>query len=40
MDKSKLQQRQGEELTAMLNPVVWSKGTRSEDCNGNTFKLL
>lgn len=36
----KLEKGQGEEFIAMLNPVVWSKGMRPEDCSGNTFKLL
>jgi len=40
MDKPKSEQGQDEEFTAMLNPMVWSKGNRDEDCNGNTFTLL
>ena len=30
VDKSKPEQGQGEEFIAMLNPVVWSKGTGVE----------
>jgi len=40
VDKSKPEQGKGEEFTAMLNPMVGSKGTRGGDCNGNTFKFL
>lgn len=40
VDKSKLEQGQGEEFVAMLNPMVWSKGTKGGDFNRNTFKLL
>lgn len=36
----KLEEGQGEECIATLNPMVWSKGMRAEHCNGNTFKLL
>lgn len=28
---------QGEEFTAMLNPVTWPKRTWGGDCNGYTF---
>ena len=36
---SKAEQRQ-EEYTAMLNPMVWSIGTRGGGCNGYIFKLF
>lgn len=40
MDKSMLEQGQVEYFNAMLNPVTWSKGTKGEDCNGYTLRVL
>ena len=40
MGKAMLEQGQGEEFNAMLNPITWSKGSKSGDCNVYTFKLL
>lgn len=37
MNKSKPEQGQGEKFIAMVNPVVWSKGARGGDCNGNNL---
>lgn len=40
VEKPRLEQGQGDEFTAMLNPTAWSKRTRGGDCDGYAFKLL
>lgn len=39
VDKSKPDQEQGEEFTAMVNTVVWSTGTSGQGCNGNSMGI-
>lgn len=37
LDKSMLEQVQGEEVIVILYPMAWSKRTGGKDCNGNIF---